>query len=70
MPTPVTDDVGGPKSSQISELRGTTKWHDPLKKVREGFDFSHLRIMLRFSPVCGIMFQFLYFGQSRRSCIQ
>ena len=27
--TPGTDDVGGPKASQISELRRTAKWHNP-----------------------------------------
>ena len=27
--TPGTDDVGGPKSSQINELRRMGKWHDP-----------------------------------------
>ena len=33
--TPGTDDVGGPKASQISELRRTAKWHDPPEEVRE-----------------------------------
>ena len=33
--TPGTDDVGGPKASQICELRRTAKWHDPLEEVRE-----------------------------------
>ena len=32
-----TDDVGGPRASQISELRGTAKWHDP-EEVREEDD--------------------------------
>ena len=36
--TPGTDDVGGPKASQISELRGTAKWHDPPEDVREEDD--------------------------------
>ena len=27
--TPRTDDMGGPKASQISELRRTAKWRDP-----------------------------------------
>ena len=36
--TPGTDDVGGAKASQISELRRTAKWHDPLEEVREEDD--------------------------------
>ena len=35
METPGTDDVGGPKANQISELRRTAKWHDPPEEVRE-----------------------------------
>ena len=38
MATPGTDDVGGPKASQISELPRTAKWHDPLEEVREEDD--------------------------------
>ena len=33
--TPGTDDVGGPKASQTSELRRTAKWHDLPEEVRE-----------------------------------
>ena len=33
-----TDDVGGPKASQISELRRTAKWHDSPEEVREEDD--------------------------------
>ena len=36
--TPGTDDVGGPKASQISELRRTEKRHDPREEVREEDD--------------------------------
>ena len=36
--TPGTDDVGGPKASQISELRRTAKWHDPPGEIEEGND--------------------------------
>ena len=36
--TPGTDEVGGPKASQISELCRTAKWHDPLEEVREEDD--------------------------------
>ena len=36
--TPGTDDVGGPKASQIRELRRTAKWQDPPEKVREEDD--------------------------------
>ena len=30
--------MGGPEASQISELRGTAKWHDPPEGVREEDD--------------------------------
>ena len=33
-----TDDVGGPKASQISELRRTAKWPDPPEEVKEEDD--------------------------------
>ena len=33
-----TDDVGGPNANEISELRRTAKWHDPLEEVREEDD--------------------------------
>ena len=33
-----TDDVGGPKAIQISELRRMAKWHDPPEEVREEDD--------------------------------
>ena len=33
MATPGTDDAGGPKASEISELRRTAKWHDPPGEV-------------------------------------
>ena len=39
MATPGTDDVGGPKASQISELRRTAKWRDPLQEIDEEDDF-------------------------------
>ena len=32
--TPRTDDVGGPKASQISELRRTAKWRDPPEVIK------------------------------------
>ena len=31
--SPGTDDVGGPKASEISKLRRTAKWNDPLEKI-------------------------------------
>ena len=31
--TPGTDDVGGPKASQITEMRRTAKWHDLPEEV-------------------------------------
>ena len=37
--TPGTDDVGGPKVSEISELRRTAKWHDPAEEIKEEDDF-------------------------------
>ena len=36
--TPGTDDVGGPKASQISELRRTAKWRDPTEEIEEEDD--------------------------------
>ena len=36
--TPGTDNVGGPKASQISELRRAAKWHDPPEEVFEEDD--------------------------------
>ena len=36
--TPATDDVGGPKASEISELRRTAKWHDPPEEIKEEDD--------------------------------
>ena len=36
--SPGTDDVGGPKASEISKLRRTAKWNDPLEEIREEED--------------------------------
>ena len=36
--TPGTDDVGGPKASEISELRRTAKWCDPPEEIEEEDD--------------------------------
>ena len=36
--TLATDDVGGPKASQISELRTTAKWRDPPEEIEEEDD--------------------------------
>ena len=33
--TPGTDDVGGPKASEVSELRKTAKWHNPSEEASE-----------------------------------
>ena len=33
--TPGTDDAGGPKASEISELRRTAKWRDPPQQIEE-----------------------------------
>ena len=36
--TPGTDEVGGPKASEISELRRTAKSHDPPEEIKEEDD--------------------------------
>ena len=38
MATLGTDDVAGPKASQIIELRRTAKWHDPPEEVKKEDD--------------------------------
>ena len=59
--TPGTDDVGGPKASQISELRTKAKWHDPPEEVRE---VSHWR-RIEAVPECSSEIQFPRYGQAR-----
>ena len=42
--TPGTDDVvGGLEASEISELRGTSKWREPTEETTEEDDLSHWR---------------------------
>ena len=36
--TPGTDEVDGPKASEISELRRTAKWRDPPEEIEEEDD--------------------------------
>ena len=36
--TPETDDVGGPKASEISELCRTAKWRHPPEEIEEEDD--------------------------------
>ena len=36
--SPGTDNICGPKASEISELRRTAKWHDPPGEIREEED--------------------------------
>ena len=36
--TPGIDDAGGPKASEISELRRTAKWRDPPEEIEEEDD--------------------------------
>ena len=36
--TPGTDDVGGPKASEFTELRRTAKLHDPQAEIRDDDD--------------------------------
>ena len=38
--TPGTDDAGGPKASEISELRRKAKWQEPPGEIKEGDDPS------------------------------
>ena len=38
--TPGTDDVGGPKATEISELRRTAKWHDRPEETKEEDDLQ------------------------------
>ena len=38
--TPGIDDAGGSKASEISELRRTAKWRDPLEEIEEEATFS------------------------------
>ena len=47
--TPGTDDVGGPKSSQLSELRRTANWHEPPEEVREEDDLVSQSAAARFN---------------------
>ena len=56
--TPGTDDVAGPKASQISELHRTAKWHDPPEEVREEDDLLTGEELKLFQSVVG-RFNFL-----------
>ena len=58
--TPGTDDVGGPKSSQISELRRPAKWHHPPEEVREEDDLRIEGVPERSGEI-----QFPFYGQAR-----
>ena len=58
MATPGTDDVGGPKASQISELCRTAKWHDPPEIVREEDDLLAGEELKLFQSVA-VRFDFL-----------
>ena len=49
--TPGTDDVGGPKASQISELRGAAKWHDPPEVIEEEDDLLTGEELKLFQPL-------------------
>ena len=58
-------DVGGPKVSQISELRGTAKWHDPPEEgSQRGRRSSHWR-RIEAVPECSGEIQFPCYGQAR-----
>ena len=53
-----TDDTGGPKASQISELRRSAKWHDCLEEVREEYDLLTGE-KIEVVPECSSEIQFL-----------
>ena len=58
MATPGTDDVGGPKASQISELRRTARWHNPPEEVGEEDDLLTTEELRLFQSVAA-RFNFL-----------
>ena len=58
MATPGTDDVGGLKASDISELRRTAKWHDPSEEIKEEDDLLTGEELKLFQSVAA-MFNFL-----------
>ena len=61
--SPGTDDLGGPKASEISKLRRAAKWNDPLEEIREEenrFTGEELKLLQR-----GGKFQFHCDGQAR-----
>ena len=62
--TPGTDDVGGPKASEISELRRTAKWHDPPEEVWEEDDLLTGEELKLFQSVAA-RFNFPCYGQAR-----
>ena len=52
MATPGTDDVGGPKASEISELRRLAKWNDFSEEIKEEDEFlivEELKLLQRFN---------------------
>ena len=59
--TPGTDDVGGPKASQISELRGTATWRDPLEEIEKEDDLLAGEELKLFQSVAA-RFNFLALG--------
>ena len=62
---PGTDDEGGPKASQIGELRGTAKWHDPPDEEDDLLTGEELKL---FQSVAA-RFNFLA-GTDQTSCTQ
>ena len=44
-----TDDMGGPKASEISELRRAANWHDPPEEIKEEDDLLFLSVAVRFN---------------------
>ena len=62
--TPETDDVGGPKASQISEWRRMAKWHDLPEAVGEEDDLLTREELKLFQSVAA-RFYFFATGQAR-----
>ena len=60
--TPGTDDVGGPKASQISEVRRKAKWHDPPEEIEEEDDLLTGEELKFFQSVTE---RFNFHGQAR-----
>ena len=63
--TPGTDDVGGHKASEISELRRTAKWHDLPEEIKEEDDLLAGEELKLFQSVAARFNFFSCDGQAR-----